>query len=102
MSATCTQNAGQPQGRRPYGGAGWAGLKRVRGAASHWRFAPGPAVEQAEDLPAEAVSARRAGRRVARGRARVRHVLTGLGVLSRDAAPTATGTVLRAVRRGRR
>ena len=64
------------------------------------RFAPGPVVEQAEELLTEAVSARRTGRRVARGRARVHHVLAGQGFAARDAALTAAGTVRRAVRRG--
>jgi glycosyltransferase involved in cell wall biosynthesis len=66
------------------------------------RFAPGPVVGQAERLLAEAVSARRAGRRVALERARVRHVLTAEGSAARDAAMAAAGSALRLVRRARR
>jgi glycosyltransferase involved in cell wall biosynthesis len=66
------------------------------------RFAPGPVVEQAEGLLAEAVSARRAGRRAARERARVHHVLLGQGFAARDAAHTVAGTVRRALRGGQR
>ncbi|MFC7263304.1 glycosyltransferase family 4 protein [Streptomyces lutosisoli] len=66
------------------------------------RFAPGPVVEQAERLFAEAVSARRAGRPIAQERARVHRVLTGQGFAARDAAFTAAGHALRMVRRGQR
>lgn len=66
------------------------------------RFAPGPVVEQAEDLLTEAVSARRAGRRVAGARSRVHHMLVSQGFAARDAAVTAAGTVRRTVRRGQR
>ncbi|GGN50772.1 hypothetical protein GCM10011579_005850 [Streptomyces albiflavescens] len=65
------------------------------------RFAPGPVVEQAERLFAEAVSARRTGRRVVQGRAGARRVLVSQGFAARDAALTAAGSALRRVRRGR-
>jgi glycosyltransferase involved in cell wall biosynthesis len=76
--------------------SGRAALENAR------RFAPGPVVEQAERLLTAAVSARRTGRRVARERARVHHVLVGQGFAARDAAVSAAGTVRRAVRRGER
>ncbi|MFG3289496.1 glycosyltransferase family 4 protein [Streptomyces sp. NPDC048179] len=63
--------------------AGRAALQNAR------RFAPGPVVGQAEQLISEAVSARRAGRRVVRERARVRRVLSGHGFAARDAAHSA-------------
>jgi len=66
------------------------------------RFAPGPVVKQAEGLLEEAVSARRAGRRAARGRARVHHVLLGQGFAARDAAHIVTENVRRTLRGGRR
>lgn len=34
MSAACAQHAGQTERHCPYAGAGWAGLKRVRGTAT--------------------------------------------------------------------
>ncbi|MFF4349769.1 glycosyltransferase family 4 protein [Streptomyces sp. NPDC001530] len=66
------------------------------------RFAPGPVVEQAERLFAEAVSARRAGRPVVQERARVHRVLAGQGFAVRDAAFTAASSALRVVRRRQR
>ncbi|MGW0331920.1 glycosyltransferase family 4 protein [Streptomyces sp. NPDC003011] len=66
------------------------------------RFAPGPVVEQAERLLAEAVSARRTGSASARGRAGVRRVLVGQGFAARDAAYTAASGALRVVRKGQR
>jgi glycosyltransferase involved in cell wall biosynthesis len=66
------------------------------------RFAPGPVVEQAERLFAEAVSARRAGRPVAQERARVHRLLASQGFAARDAAFTVAGSALRMVRRGQR
>jgi len=76
--------------------AGRSALENAR------RFAPGPVVEQAERLFAEAVSARRAGRPIAQERARVHRVLVGQGFAARDAAFTAAGHALRMVRRGQR
>ncbi|GAA3776331.1 hypothetical protein GCM10022403_008930 [Streptomyces coacervatus] len=76
--------------------SGRAALQNAR------RFAPGPVVEQAEELLAEAVSARRAGRQVARGRARMHQVLAGQGFAARDTALTAADAVRRAIRRGQR
>ncbi|MEU6254507.1 glycosyltransferase family 4 protein [Streptomyces sp. NPDC047043] len=66
------------------------------------RFAPGPVVGLAERLISEAVSARRAGHRVVRERARVHRVLYGHGFAARDAAHTAAGSVRRALRKGQR
>ncbi|MEV2213312.1 glycosyltransferase family 4 protein [Streptomyces sp. NPDC050997] len=66
------------------------------------RFAPGPVVEQAERLLAEAVSARRAGQPVAQERAPVHRVLVSKGFAARDTAITAAGNALRVVRRGQR
>lgn len=74
--------------------SGRAALENAR------RFAPGPVVEQAEHLLNEAVSARRAGRRVATGRARVHHTLVSQGFAARDAAITSAGTVRRTLRGG--
>ncbi|WP_405622363.1 glycosyltransferase family 4 protein [Streptomyces sp. NBC_00076] len=75
---------------------GRAALKNAR------RFAPGPVVEQAERLLAEAVSARRAGRPVVQERDRVHRVLVSKGFAARDNAITAAGSALRVVRRGQR
>ncbi|MDN0199422.1 glycosyltransferase family 4 protein [Streptomyces sp. S.PNR 29] len=66
------------------------------------RFAPGPVVEQAERLFAEAVSARREGRPVARGRTGVGRVLISQGFAARDAAYSAASGALRMVRKGQR
>ncbi|MFF0156953.1 glycosyltransferase family 4 protein [Streptomyces sp. NPDC005263] len=66
------------------------------------RFAPGPVVEQAERLLAEAVAARRAGRPVAQERTPVRRVLVSKGFAARDTAITAAGSALRVVRGGQR
>ncbi|WP_327425993.1 glycosyltransferase family 4 protein [Streptomyces sp. NBC_01236] len=76
--------------------AGRSALENAR------RFAPGPVVEQAERLFAEAVSARRAGRPITKERTRVHRVLAGQGFAARDAAFTAAGHALRMVRRGQR
>ena len=69
--------------------AGRAALENAR------RFAPGPVVEQAEQLISEAVSARRAGHRVVRERTRVHRVLSGHGFAARDAAYSAADTMRR-------
>ncbi|WP_369244755.1 glycosyltransferase family 4 protein [Streptomyces sp. R41] len=66
------------------------------------RFSPGPVVEQAERLFAEAVSARRAGRRAVQRRARVHRVLVSQGFAARDVASAAAGSALRLAWRGRR
>jgi glycosyltransferase involved in cell wall biosynthesis len=66
------------------------------------RFAPGPVLEQAEDLFERAVAARRAGRPVTEGRDPVRRVLAGQGFAARDALRTTGGHALRTIRRGRR
>ncbi|MFG2132968.1 glycosyltransferase family 4 protein [Streptomyces sp. NPDC048751] len=66
------------------------------------RFAPGPVVEQAERLMAEAVSARKAGRAVAQERAGVHRVLVSQGFAARDAAFAAAGDARRAIRKGQR
>ncbi|WLW51586.1 glycosyltransferase family 4 protein [Streptomyces sp. YU58] len=66
------------------------------------RYAPGPVVEQAERLFAEAVAARAAGRRVVPERTGVQRVLVGQGFAARDAAYTAASGALRVVRKGRR
>jgi glycosyltransferase involved in cell wall biosynthesis len=66
------------------------------------RFAPGPVVEQAERLLAEAMSARRTGRAATQERAGVRRVLAGQGFAARDAAYSAASGVLRLVRKGQR
>ncbi|MGC0342886.1 glycosyltransferase family 4 protein [Streptomyces sp. SLBN-8D4] len=63
------------------------------------RFAPGPVVEQAERLVTEAVSARRAGRRVVRQRRG--GTLTARGSAARDTALIAASGALRLVRKGR-
>ncbi|MER6288687.1 glycosyltransferase family 4 protein [Streptomyces sviceus] len=63
------------------------------------RFAPGPVVEQAERLITEAVSARRAGRRVVRQRQG--GTLTARGSAARDTALIAASGALRLVRKGR-
>ncbi|MCX4703593.1 glycosyltransferase family 4 protein [Streptomyces sp. NBC_01352] len=66
------------------------------------RFAPGPVVEQAERLLAEAVTARQAGRPAARERARAGRVLVSQGFAARDAAFGAASGALRIVRKGQR
>ncbi|ANS68602.1 transferase [Streptomyces lincolnensis] len=66
------------------------------------RYAPGPVVEQAERLFAEAFAAREAGRRAAGDRPGVRRVLAGQGFAARDAAYTVASGALRVVRKGRR
>lgn len=78
--------------------------RRMRGAAleNARRFAPGPVVEQAERLMAEAVSARKAGRAVAQERAGVHRVLVSQGFAARDAAFAAAGDARRAIRKGQR
>ncbi|MFF4029860.1 glycosyltransferase family 4 protein [Streptomyces sviceus] len=63
------------------------------------RFAPGPVVEQAERLITEAVSARRAGRRVVRQRQG--GALTARGSAAKDTAMIAASGALRLVRKGR-
>ncbi|KUO19524.1 glycosyltransferase family 4 protein [Streptomyces dysideae] len=76
--------------------AGRAALRNAR------RFAPGPVVEQAERLFAEAVTARRAGRPVVPDRTPVGGVLISQGFAARDAAYSAASSALRVVRRGQR
>ncbi|GGT45598.1 glycosyltransferase family 4 protein [Streptomyces chromofuscus] len=78
--------------------------RRMRRAAleNARRFAPGPVVEQAERLLAEAVSARRAGRAVVQERAAVHRVLVSQGFAARDVAFAAAGKARRVVRRGQR
>ncbi|WP_118082852.1 glycosyltransferase family 4 protein [Streptomyces sp. CC0208] len=81
---------------------GDAELRRRMGRAAlenARRFAPGPVVEQAERLIAEAVSARRAGRRVVRQRQG--GALTARGSAARDTALIAASGALRLVRKGR-
>ncbi|RRR81677.1 glycosyltransferase family 4 protein [Streptomyces sp. RP5T] len=63
------------------------------------RYAPGPVVEQAERLITEAVSARRAGRRVVQQRQGA--ALTARGSAARDTALVAASGALRLVRKGR-
>ncbi|MFJ8278815.1 glycosyltransferase family 4 protein [Streptomyces griseoviridis] len=74
------------------GRSGRAALRNAR------RFAPGPVVEQAERLLADAVAARRVGRRTVIERASARRALTGHGFAARDAAIAAAGSVRRRVR----
>ncbi|WP_435227408.1 glycosyltransferase family 4 protein [Streptomyces sp. Tue6028] len=66
------------------------------------RFAPGPVVDQAERLFAEAHAARQAGRPVAPGRNGVRRSLVGRGFAVRDAVHAAGGRAVRAIPRGQR
>jgi glycosyltransferase involved in cell wall biosynthesis len=66
------------------------------------RFAPGPVLQQAEDLFEQAVAARRTGRPVTEGRDPVRQVLVGQGFAARDALHTTGSHALRTIRRGRR
>lgn len=63
------------------------------------RFAPEPVVEQAEELIAEAVAARRAGRPVVRERQG--GALSARGSAARDTALVAASGALRLVRKGR-
>ncbi|MFF7052905.1 glycosyltransferase family 4 protein [Streptomyces griseorubiginosus] len=63
------------------------------------RFAPEPVVEQAEELIAEAVAARRAGRPVVRGGQGA--ALSARGSAARDTALVAASGALRLVRKGR-
>ncbi|MDT0437395.1 MULTISPECIES: glycosyltransferase [Streptomyces] len=74
------------------GRSGRAALANAR------RFAPGPVVEQAERLLADAVAARRSGRRAAVRRASVRGAFAGRGFAARDAALSVAGTVRRRMR----
>ncbi|KUM76213.1 glycosyltransferase family 4 protein [Streptomyces curacoi] len=66
------------------------------------RFAPVPVVERAERLIDEALTLRRAGRRVAPDPGRIRNLLVSQAFAARDTAHAAASQALHTVRRGRR